>query len=281
MTSLPKENIYGHSKRLKWIISHIDRADTIIELGCGTGYMITLPLAEMGYSILGIDLDEKSIQFGHKIFRDKGFSPDILHNVDIADLDISADVIIASEVLEHITTSHLSHILSFIKKNLKPDGRFLVTVPNGFGWFEMEKYLWFDLGIGKLLTILKLPQIITMIKKLLLGPNIDFEYPSTLSDSPHVQRFTLKSILAVLNENDFEILGSTGSVLFAGPFSNMLFTGIKSVMSINCALGKWFPRIAAGIYVACKTKCDQLYRVEKDAAIAQIWRQSGKKSSHK
>lgn len=258
MINLPKENIYGHSKRLKWIVSHIDRTGTIIELGCGTGYMITLSLAEMGYSILGIDLDEKSIRFGRKIFQDKGLSPDIVHNVDIADLDVSTDVIIASEVLEHITTSQLPHVLFLINKRLKPGGQFLVTVPNGFGWFEIEKYLWFDLSIGRVLTILKLPQIISKVKKILLGPNIDFEYPSTLSDSPHVQRFTLKSILAVLNENDFEIIDSTGSVLFAGPFSNLFFTGIKPVMKINCALGKWFPRIAAGFYVACKKKCKQL-----------------------
>lgn len=254
MINLPKENIYGHSKRLKWIVSHIDRTGTIIELGCGTGYMITLPLAEMGYSILGIDLDEESIRFGRKVFQDKGLSPDIVHNVDIADLDVSTDVIIASEVLEHITTSQLPHVLSLIKKRFKPGGYFLVTVPNGFGWFEIEKYLWFDLGIGRVLTILKLPQIISKVKKILLGPNIDFEYPSTLSDSPHVQHFTLKSILAFLNKNDFEILDSTGSVLFAGPFSNMFFTGIKPVMKINCMLGKWFPRIAAGFYVACKIK---------------------------
>ena len=259
MISLPKENIYGHSNRLKWIISHIDRTDTIIELGCGTGYMITLPLVEMRYSILGIDLDEESIRFGRKIFQDKGLSPDILQNVDIADLNASTDIIIASEVLEHIKTSQLPNALFFIKRGLKPGGQFLVTVPNGFGWFEMEKYLWFDLGIGRILTILKLPQIITKVKKILFGPNIDFEYPSTLSDSPHVQRFTLKSILVLLNKNDFEILDSTGSVLVAGPFSNMFFTGIKPMMKINCMLGKWFPRIAAGFYVACKIKKGSKY----------------------
>ena len=254
MINLSKENIYGHSKRLEWIVSHIDKEDTIIELGCGTGYMITLPLAEMGYSILGIDLDEESIRFGRNIFQDKGLSPDILQAVDIADVKASTDTIIASEVLEHITTSQLLHVLSLIKKRLKPGGQFLITVPNGVGWFELEKYFWFDLGIGRVLTILKLPQIIGKVKKILLDPNIDFEYPSTLSDSPHVQRFTLKSILALLNKNDFEILDSTGSVLFAGPFSNMFFTGIKPVMKINSMLGKWFPRIAAGFYVACKIK---------------------------
>lgn len=34
------ENIYGPKKRLNWMISQIDKADTIIEFGCGTGFMI-------------------------------------------------------------------------------------------------------------------------------------------------------------------------------------------------------------------------------------------------
>jgi len=39
------ENEYGQAKRLKWIESNTQKQDTIIELGCGTGYMITLPMA--------------------------------------------------------------------------------------------------------------------------------------------------------------------------------------------------------------------------------------------
>jgi ubiquinone/menaquinone biosynthesis C-methylase UbiE len=46
-----KENVYGNAKRLKWILPHIRKDLSIIELGCGTGYMICLPLKKMGYSI--------------------------------------------------------------------------------------------------------------------------------------------------------------------------------------------------------------------------------------
>jgi hypothetical protein len=50
----------------------------------------------------------------------------------------------------------------------------------------------------------------------------------------------------------FEVINITGSVLFAGPFSNMLFTGVTSIMRLNCALGRLFPRIASGFYIACR-----------------------------
>ena len=94
------ENIYGHSKRLRWIVSHLDREDTIVELGCGTGTMITLPLVKMGYTVYGLDLDQKSIQFGQELFGKEGLDPSNLMNLDISNLKITSDVIIASEVLE-------------------------------------------------------------------------------------------------------------------------------------------------------------------------------------
>lgn len=40
MSDCPKENIYGHIKRLEWIKEFISKDDLVVEFGCGTGYMI-------------------------------------------------------------------------------------------------------------------------------------------------------------------------------------------------------------------------------------------------
>ena len=56
--ALPPENIYGHVKRLRWILSQVDRGATLVELGCGTGYMISRPLAKLGFEMHGVELDE-------------------------------------------------------------------------------------------------------------------------------------------------------------------------------------------------------------------------------
>jgi SAM-dependent methyltransferase len=67
MSDCPKENIYGHIKRLEWIKEFISKDDLVVEFGCGTGYMIIYPLLKDGYNI--IDLDTKSIEYGQDFFQ--------------------------------------------------------------------------------------------------------------------------------------------------------------------------------------------------------------------
>ena len=78
-------------------------------------------------------------------------------------------------------------------------------------------------------------------------------YLSTLDSSPHVQRFTYDTIQDLLLGQGFEITDRTGSVLFAGPVSNMLFTGMVPVMKLNCALGQRLPRFASGFFMGCRS----------------------------
>jgi 2-polyprenyl-3-methyl-5-hydroxy-6-metoxy-1,4-benzoquinol methylase len=243
------ENIYGSAKRLEWIISRFDKSATVVEFGCGTGYMITLPLAKMGYHIIGVDTDEKSIDFGQEIFRQHGLDPDTLQTADLAGLDIMADVIIASEVLEHISEQELGRTLEIIRDKLKANGRLLVTVPNGYGWFELESFLWFKARLGHLLWRLGIQDRTKTCKLKIFGIEIEDMTPSTLSSSPHIQRFTYGSIQKLLHRHGFKIVEITGSVLFAGPFSNLFFNGMNPVMRLNNKLGSWFPRLAANFYV--------------------------------
>lgn len=248
---LPAENIYGHTKRLEWILKNIKKTDVILEFGCGTGYMITLPLAKMGYKIIGVDMDSKSVSFGGEFFKKKGLDPEILKTVDISELDMSTDVVIASEVFEHMNDETLNFVLTAIHKKLKSSGRALITVPNGYGWFEIESFLWFKMGLGHLLEFLRLDQIIIKIKEIFFGYHYEDFVPSTLAESTHIQRFTCKKIQQILRNNGFKAIDVKGSVFFAGPFSNLLFTGIRPLMRSNCALGGFFRECASGFYIVC------------------------------
>ena len=77
--------------------------------------------------MVGIDLDEPSISYGRDLLRRNSLAPDALR---VADLGLST--------------------LSTIRDRLRPGGRLLVTVPNGYGWFELEARLWFWAGIARL-----------------------------------------------------------------------------------------------------------------------------------
>lgn len=250
---LPPENIYGHTKRVRWILEQVRPGATLIELGCGTGYMITRPLLRLGYDAYGVDLDRRSVEYGQGVLRDEGLDPERLRPVDLADLDVQADAVIASEILEHVPDRHLPALFEAIRARLKPDGQLLVTVPNGRGWFELESFLWFKAGIGTLLRRLGIVRLIVVLKRRVFGAETDYPHPSTLADSPHVRFFTFASIQRLLREQGFEITAATGSVLFAGPFSNLKFTGIGPVMNVNARLGRRLPSLAAGFYVACRS----------------------------
>ena len=69
------ENVYGSRKRLQWVLRHVAPADDMLEVGCGTGYMLCRPLARLGYDVHGIDIDAKSIEHGQALLREAGPRP--------------------------------------------------------------------------------------------------------------------------------------------------------------------------------------------------------------
>lgn len=250
--ALPRENIAGHIQRLNWLCEHLRRTDHALELGCGTGYMITLPMRTWGYDLGGIDLDDRGVRLGRNLLARNGLDPSALRTADLRDLEERYDAIIASEVLEHLTDDDLRSVLAAIRERLRPGGLLLVTVPNGYGWFELEAALWFRTGVDSLFHRRRVNRLVSGIHHVLTRGYVDATYPSTVADSPHRQRFTYHSIRSLITDAGFGIEDSRGSVLIAGPFSHLLFTGIVPAMRINVALGRRLPRVAAGFYVAAR-----------------------------
>lgn len=248
------ENIYGHMKRLKWLFSHCSKRDKILEVGCGTGYMISLPFLLSGYNILGIDLDENSIAVGAMILEENNCNPKRLQVSDISKLDSIFDIIIVSEVLEHLDADSIPTFFSEIHHHLSETGKLLVTVPNGYGWYELENFIWNKLRLGKLLEVFKIQALIHKTKKLLIKNECQYPYPSTLDESPHLQHFSLSSIRHLLCNNGFAIKQAKGTVFFAGQISNMIFTGITIMMKLNCFLGDLAPKLSSGFMLYCIKK---------------------------
>jgi SAM-dependent methyltransferase len=177
--------------------------------------------------------------------------PERLRVANLTDLQWQADVVLASEVLEHIVDDDQAEIFVAIERVLKPDGRLLVTVPNGYGWFEFESFAYFKLKLGRVLEVLRVAQMVHWVKSLILRTSED-STPSTLADSPHVQWFTRRSIRQLLRRYGYRIDSEEQTVLFCGPFSNMFATGVGPVMRLNCKLGDLFPSLASGFMFACR-----------------------------
>jgi 2-polyprenyl-3-methyl-5-hydroxy-6-metoxy-1,4-benzoquinol methylase len=251
---LPRESIAGHMERLRWMRGHLSRSERVLELGCGTGYMITLPMRTWGYDVVGIDLHEQSIQLGRALLSHNGLPPLALRTADLRDLEETYDAIIASEVLEHLCDQDLGAVLLAVRARLRRDGLLLVTVPNGYGWFELEAALWFRTGVDGLFHRRRVNRLVSAAHHVLSGGYVDAAWPSTIADSPHRQRFSYRSIQRQLTAAGFAIEDARGSVLVAGPFSHLLFTGIEPVMALNAAVGRRMPWLAAGFYVAARRR---------------------------
>jgi SAM-dependent methyltransferase len=245
------ENIYGHKKRLLWIMKQLNKHAAsrpvseinILEIGCGTGVMLSMPLASLGYNVTGVDTDEKSIELAKKTnpYRNAQF---LCQNA--GDLKVKFNVIILSEVLEHLKKPEA--LLEVSRELLIERGLLIITVPNGYGWFELENFLWERLKLGEILSRLRILWLMNMIKWPTWQMN---DYPSTLSNSPHVQRFTRGKIEKMMAGANFHILDTDGSTLIAGKFSNLLFSGFKLVLKINDRLGSLFKNVASDYYYCC------------------------------
>lgn len=250
MTGLePRENIYGSLNRLKWFKKFITKNDVIVDLGCGTGSMVTIPLIVQGYNVVGIDLDEKSIEYGKNLLKFYGLDETRLICADFKDCSIKPTIIILSQVIEHLSDESITVLMKTIFSKLTSDGKVLVTVPNGYGLFEFESFLWYKMRLGFVLEKLYITRTLAFLKKRIVE-TVDELHPSSLDSSPHVQRFTYFSIEKKLKKYGFSAIQKTGGSFCSGPFSNILFSGINPIIRFNLFLGSKIPALAADFYVA-------------------------------
>src|SRR3954469_22576858 len=93
---LPRENVYGSIGGVRWIESWLRPHDRVVDLGCGTGYMVTFPLLVHGRDVIGVDLDARSIEYGRDLFVTVGLDPERLRVGSLSDVDAPCDALIVS-----------------------------------------------------------------------------------------------------------------------------------------------------------------------------------------
>ena len=113
------------------------------------------------------------------------------------------DAIVAADFLEHLKKPGL--ILRKFHQILNPGGILLLSVPNGFGPFEIEVFLTEKTGIRK--AMVKLLFFITRLRgKLEEQPPPPPEMQAPYNEnSPHFQHFTLKRLKKLLEKSGFSV----------------------------------------------------------------------------
>ncbi len=112
----------------------------ILEVGCGDG-SISLPLSTLGASITAFDIDPTLVE-GLRKEMDRANIRNIsvfCQNAYEFRSDIRFDIVVASEVLEHVDFP--DKLVRIFKEHLMENGSLIVTVPNGYGPWELGNKL--------------------------------------------------------------------------------------------------------------------------------------------
>lgn len=231
-----------HYERLRWIYETIekdrDQEKTVhvLDVGAGTGN-VTIPLGLISNSeILGIDIHQPTLDIAIDAnrFDNVKFRFEYLQDCPIA----TYDFIILTEVLEHIDAYH--EILEYIARNSKKEMKLLITVPNGFGPFEISQqplYLMRKIGLNGF--ILKV--------KRLLGKKEPY---SQNYETPHVNFFTIGRLRKDLKQYGMKITAIKKAYVFAPIIETYLpFIPLKTIAKLDNKLASVLPYfMSSGFY---------------------------------
>jgi 2-polyprenyl-3-methyl-5-hydroxy-6-metoxy-1,4-benzoquinol methylase len=208
--SLVPEDSYGRRKRFLFVTDAIAgaRPRRILDVGCGTGVALTRPVAETFpmIDVTGVDTDPASIAWA-RTQRDLS-NLTFTHPDELPD-GAEFDLVIVSEVLEHVDEP--LDFLQWVRNRLTNNGIVVLTVPNGFGPFEILMFA---------ATSLHGPAIKRQLRR--LGQRCQYFDPSapakqTLAVSPHVNFFRLRDLKSLFAAAGFEVQRFQPTTFLCGP----------------------------------------------------------------
>lgn len=212
-----KEDLWGYRKRLQFVCDSIETAFPkrpvsdirILDVGCGSATQLGLPLALIGYELTGIDTHKPSIDTALELGNDLPNVHFVCGRVE----ELTAepfDVVILSEVLEHVYDPKM--LLTAGLQHMKSDGLVIVTVPNGYGEFEWDSWLFRLLGLDRLVQEYEMRRAEKKGKRETISSTENHE-------SGHIQFFTRSRIQTIFDLCGLSIVDQNGSTLASGPFA--------------------------------------------------------------
>jgi 2-polyprenyl-3-methyl-5-hydroxy-6-metoxy-1,4-benzoquinol methylase len=120
----------------RWLLPFVRPGTSILNVGCGNGkFEACFDLERfIGVRYEGIDFAKKTVDAIQHKFPDFHFW---VGDVTKTKFDQHYDVICVFEVLEHISTHQVIHVLKKLQASLKPEGHLLVAVPTNEPLLEM------------------------------------------------------------------------------------------------------------------------------------------------
>jgi len=237
------ENAWGYRKRLAFMRQAIAdflpgrdaRSVRILDVGCGNGSQVAVPLARHGFQITGVDPHVASIEHARRLAKEFGNAAFLCGYTSDLPPQRLFDVVILSEVLEHLDTPQQA--LEESLTHLAEHGLVLVTVPNGYGEFEIDSWFFRHLGLASLLELLKASSRLRGISKRLRRRGQEELLSTENQECGHVQFFTLSRLRALFASLSLTMLREGAGTLLCGPM-------IYHTLAYSNRFLRWNARIA-------------------------------------
>lgn len=210
------ETLYGLNKRLLFINEALEALDdpSILDIGCGTGEFVTLPFARQGWRITGLDIHAASIERAAVLASGLPRAKFVCGTLDgVAD---KFDAIILSEVIEHVSDPYA--LLKGIRQKLKNTGVLILTLPNGYGPFEIDQYF----AKKNFLWIRSLHSwYIRKIRKR------ERAVATSNEDSPHINFFSWPAIHDLIHLSGFRVEKYRARTFVAGDYATVFIRALS------------------------------------------------------
>jgi SAM-dependent methyltransferase len=229
---LPPENVFGHTKKLRYILSALDELfarkpdATVVDFGCGNGEAVSqFIIARLPPTarFIGVDLHEPSVDHANRHFAKPNAVFRTIEPIE------PIDAIVYADVLEHLDEP--SVVLARHSAVLLREGGIVVgSIPNGRGPFELESAL--DRRF----------QISDRIAKLMSGVRGSVTEIPYNSDSGHVQFYSKERFHGLLEFAGFKTVDFRNGTFFGAMVTErVLRIGGTPLMRLNTRVADFLP----------------------------------------
>jgi len=208
----------------------------VLELGGGSGYQARL-LTERGFQVRSVDIDNPRAPIG------RHFPVEIYDGKHLPVEDGSVDVVISSNVLEHIPTLDIT--FAEMRRVLTPEGYAIHILPSAvWRWYTtLARYPFMvkiALGMRKpgrgVAAVASQPRgrrLAVLAKRVLFEPPHG-EYPGAISE---LHYFSGRRWVGMFERHGFEIVERTGNGLFYTGYSTFPSIGLRPRRTLARLLG--------------------------------------------
>ncbi|HKY26969.1 MAG TPA: methyltransferase domain-containing protein, partial [Pyrinomonadaceae bacterium] len=202
---------------------------------------LALPLARLGFQVTGIDIHAPSIEHARQLGAGVANLSYICGRVEELK-SAPYDVVILSEVLEHLREPRL--LLSAATEHLGKNGMIIVTVPNGYGEFEIDSWLF---------GMFRLQRVVDAMAR-----NSNQVTAATDNhESGHVQFFTRRQLRRLFADCSLSIVKEGVGSFLAGPFIGHTLARSDRFIEWNARVTDKLPRVlASGWYFALRRETE-------------------------